>query len=175
MFNTFLKNKKGVATVEFTLTVGIFFMVILMFFELARITLISAYLDLSIAEASRLTRLASYQHDFSEKGDFNYQEVFIDNLRKSKFKFNECEDSCNFKVSVDYFDTPTGLADFVEFDEDGNPVENTRSSRKAKLARYSVSYDYKGLVSSVSGLLKDLVQHLVFERRFIMVQEYERD
>ncbi len=173
MIKHFFKNKKGTATVEFSLTVGIFFMVVFLFFELARITLISSYLDLAVAESSRLARIDSYNHDYS-KGHFDYQAAFTKHLNNGRFwKFiNFGDENNNITIKVDYADSVNDLLT-DNFRSQLDPSDKNKiklDTKGAALAKYSVKYEYVKWIPIVPSV----VTNPIFHREFVVVQEYER-
>lgn len=172
MIKQFFKNKKGTATVEFSLTVGIFFFVVFLFFELARITLISSYLDLAVAESSRLARIDSYNHDYS-KGHFDYQAAFTKHLNNGRFwkVINFGDENNNITIKVDYADSVDGLlADNFRSQLDPNTKQAKLDTRGAALAKYSVKYEYVNWIP----LVPSAVANPIFHREFVVVQEYEK-
>lgn len=68
----FIRNKQGVGTIEFALTVPFFLLLLSMVFELARISLLSAYLDFALSEASREAK-----NRYLGSGD--YRQIFEKN------------------------------------------------------------------------------------------------
>lgn len=174
MIKHFLKNKKGTATVEFSLTVGVFFFIIFLFFELARITLISSYLDLAVAESSRLAKIDAYEHDYS-KGHFNYQEAFTKYLRQGKLwkmiNFGEEKTENIITIKVDYADSVDDLlAGNFRSQIDDNTKKAIVNTQGAALARYSVKYEYMEWIP----LVPSVITKPIFQREFVVVQEYER-
>ena len=51
-----LTDKRGVSSIEFALTIPIFIFLVSLIFELTRIALLSAYLDLALSEATRAAK-----------------------------------------------------------------------------------------------------------------------
>lgn len=171
MLKKFLHDKKGTATVEFSLTVGIFFFIVFLFFELARIALISSYLDLAVAESSRLARIDAYQHD-PQTGGFDYKQAFEKHLKEGRLwkviNFGDTEN--NIKIEVKYAETIDDLlTDKFRADKPTDKKTGV-NSQGAALAKYSVEYEYKKWIP----LVPDVITKPIFSRQFVMVQEYER-
>lgn len=172
MLKKFLYDKKGTATVEFSLTVGIFFFIVFLFFELARIALISSYLDLAVAESSRLARIDAYQHD-PEKGGFDYRAAF-----EKRLKAGSLWDVINFgnkankiNINVDYAESLDAFLNgrFTQ-DQSEITIQSNTNSKGKVLALYSVQYEYTKWIP----IVPDFITKPIFSRRFLMVQEYER-
>ena len=160
----FIHNIKGVSTIEFALTIPIFILLLSMIFELARISLLSAYLDFALSESSREAKNRYL-------GSCDYQQIFADKLEKEKI-WQFLNSGGTFKISTKYTDNlDTLLANqyrMPTFDDQGNMVSPTGSS--AGLALYSFTYHYNAWVPLVP---RDWFSP-IFNREIIVVQEYER-
>ena len=78
----FLLNNRGVATVEFVLTIFWYLFIVFLIFECARVTLSVAYWDLALSEATRIaknqqaTDTQEGQHDYKSYS-FKYDYTFL--------------------------------------------------------------------------------------------------
>ncbi|MDP8079605.1 TadE/TadG family type IV pilus assembly protein [Phocoenobacter skyensis] len=174
----FFTNKKGVSSVEFTLTIGFFFTVVFLIFEFGRIALLSAYWDLTISEGIRLTRS-------QPAPDGDYAKL----LKKELIKQHQLREGHNMAlfvpenisidVKVNYadsiddlikgFEGKTGGFRAPKKDGEGNLIP--AAGIDASIANYHLEYKYKFLVGL--PFLGPMVDSL-FTRDIVMVQEYER-
>ncbi|WP_132690904.1 TadE/TadG family type IV pilus assembly protein [Volucribacter psittacicida] len=172
--NHFWKNKKGVSSIEFTLTIGVFLFVVFLILELARIVLLSAYWDLAIAEGVRITK--------NQKAvNGNYEELFKKNLIEQRNKYEnytlaylaESSDS-KIEVKVEYADTLNDLinGNFRQPTKDKNGNLISPTGKEASIASYTVNYNYKFLLPL--PMLAENWVNTLFQRKILIVQEYER-
>lgn len=149
----FIRNVKGVATIEFSLTIGLFILVLFMIAEGCRIALLSSYLDLSVSEASRFAK--------KNPAGTNYQQVFEQTLKNSNKFLTFLNQNSITEVSVKYA---------RNFDElVSNQFNGT--SAGSPFAQYTFNYKYKPLFFWVS---QSAVEPL-FTRKIVVLQEYEKD
>ncbi|HDR1197752.1 TPA: pilus assembly protein, partial [Pasteurella multocida] len=73
----FLRSTKGVASIEFTWTIGIYIFVVMLIFEFCRLAITTAYWDLAISESVRIAKNEQLQ-----SGD--YKTAFINALNKQR-------------------------------------------------------------------------------------------
>ncbi|OOH89014.1 hypothetical protein BMT54_07650 [Pasteurellaceae bacterium 15-036681] len=169
MLKKFLKDKTAATTVEFSLTIGIFLFIVLLFFELARIALISAYLDLAVAESARLARIDAYgYYDNNPERPFDYKDAFEKRLKEGKLwstlHFGNSTDKI-ITIDVKYADSPDDLIHDIF-----RGKERAFDSKEAQLAEYSVRYEYKKWIP----IVPDVLTKPIFIRKFVIVQEYEK-
>ncbi|WP_373778482.1 TadE/TadG family type IV pilus assembly protein [Glaesserella sp.] len=181
ILKNFVRSNKGTTTVEFVLTIVIYFTVVFMIFEWSRLTLASAYWDLAIAESTRISRAQE-----AEGG--NYEELFKKTLKEQRALQAESgmvmfmqiptqED----KVTVNYVDCTQGqnsnCLDALLNNQykqptmvDGQLVSPT--GELATLASYKLQAGYKPLIPMpfLSGSLSESI----LSREIVVVQEYER-
>ncbi|MGC6408600.1 TadE/TadG family type IV pilus assembly protein [Bisgaard Taxon 45] len=177
----FLRSSKGVASIEFTWTIGIYIFVVMLIFEFCRLAITTAYWDLAISESVRIAKNEQLQN-----GD--YKTAFINALHKQR----EAQGSSTLgylaqvqkgqiEINVEYVDcinAPTSCIDellkgnFLKKikDPSGNEVEP--SGILATLARYSLNYHYEFLIPL--PFLSKKVSESVLKREFITVQEHQR-
>lgn len=135
---TFLREKSGVLAIEVVLTISAYFMVIFMIFEMGRITITHAYLDLVVTEAARITKNLDLQGGSSERANELKQNIktnyhrYVDHNMMGVFAHSPL-DLTKLNVEVKYADKPDDL-----FDDKNTQVNNP----KARLGRYSIEYQY---------------------------------
>lgn len=160
----FLRNIQGVSSVEFALTVPFFILLLSMVFELARISLLSAYLDFALSEASREAK-----NRYLGSGD--YQQIFEKKLESEKI-WQFLNAGGTFQIQTDYADDLHALLNNryrqPTLDKDGKPISPTGSN--AGLARYSFTYQHDSWVP----LVPQEWFTPIFQRQIVVVQEYER-
>ncbi|WP_150539626.1 TadE/TadG family type IV pilus assembly protein [Actinobacillus vicugnae] len=149
----FIHNVKGVATIEFSLTIGLFILILFMIAEGCRIALLSSYLDLSVSEASRTTR--------KQPAGSNYEQTFNDSLKKHGSLWTFLNQESITEVKVKY---AKNLDDLVQ------QKFQTNASGVA-FAQYAFQYKYKPLFFWVP---QAAVEPL-FNRSIVVLQEYEKD
>ncbi len=161
-----LKNKQGVVTIEITLTVAFYFMIIFMIFEIGRLAITNAYWNYAVQNAVRETRLA----DLSKTGD--YETKFRDNIRDA-YK-NMTKDGVmglfasdikpnDISIHVDCANSITALANVSK----GNYGE----CKNMPLARYDLQFDYHFLIPL--PFIPEFANHF-FNQQVFVVQVNER-
>ena len=181
----FLSNTKGVAAVEFALTVGLFLFVFFMNLELTRLAITSSQWDLMIAQSVRAARNAKAE-------DGNYEKVFLQALEKQRgtypgmmnfFVYRQTKPfEIGKNVKIDYADCENDETTCIDAilnerfrqpkrDKDGKPIAPA-SGVNATLARYTLTYSYE--FDSVLPLLPKSWIENTLSRQFIVLQEYER-
>lgn len=180
----FLSNTKGVAAVEFALTVGLFLFVFFMNFELSRLAITSGYLDLSVAQSVRIARNAQTQNTGG-----NYEKVFTDTLNKylgspegTFMKFLLHTTSNDLKITVKYTDCESDQKKCIDALLDGKYMQPRKdangniispSGANVTLAYYQLdAYDFK--FKTVFPFLPKSWMSNTLNRNFIVVQEYGR-
>lgn len=182
----FIKNSKGASTVEFALTIGIFLAVVLSIFEFARMSILSAYMDLTITHAVRLTK--NDESIQTEKGhEYQYELRFKENLDKvvegiknqnKDFKFLDMNDQdiISFDVKYSKVGTTNFLQDFIDgsYKDTVDPNDPTKKipnpGQGSVLAKYSFQYKYKPMFFWMPSAISDPV----FNRQIVISQEYEK-
>ena len=181
MMRKFLSNIKGVSSVEFSFTVALYFFVVVLILEFCRLTIVTSYWDLAIAESVRIAK----NENLNSTG--NYEDVFRKALKEQRKLQGESTigylaqlQKNDFDISVKYVDCDTGrrcisaLLDEKfrqpKIGNDGKLI--SPNGRDATLARYSLRYDYEFLVP-LPFFPKSWTRSLL-NREFIVVQEYER-
>ncbi|WGE59746.1 TadE/TadG family type IV pilus assembly protein [Actinobacillus equuli] len=149
----FIRNVKGVATIEFSLTIGLFILVLFMIAEGCRITLLSSYLDLSVSEASRVTG--------KQEIGSNYQEIFEKNLKQKDSLWTFLNQDSITSIEVKY---ARNLDDLVQ-------QKFQTSASGAAFAQYAFNYNYKPLFFRVPSAAVEPI----FRRNIVVLQEYEKD
>lgn len=160
----FLAAKNGVSAVEFALTIPFFIFLVSLIFELVRIALLSAYLDLAISEGTRAAK-----NRYVASGD--YQRFFEQYLNRERL-WRVLNGDGEFKVEVKYADDVDGLVKEQyrqpQKTASGELISPTGAS--AGLASYSFDYHYSAWIP----LIPKLKISPIFKRRMVVVQEYER-
>ncbi|RGE48485.1 hypothetical protein MHD_05045 [Mannheimia granulomatis] len=149
----FISNIKGTSTIEFSLTIGLFVLVLFMIAEGCRIALLSSYLDLSISEASRFAK--------KNPAGSNYQEIFTQNIKSPDKLWTFLNQNAITEVTVQYANS---FDDLVSGRLHSNSVGSP-------FAQYTFKYKYTPLFFWVS---KTAVEPL-FTRNIVVLQEYEKD
>ncbi|MDO4698891.1 MAG: pilus assembly protein [Pasteurellaceae bacterium] len=171
--NVFIKNKMGATTVEFALTIGLFLAVIFAFFELARLSVLSAYMDLTLSQAVKATKN-------SRVTGADYEEAFRQNLtatlnhiqeENKGLKLLNMDNTNLIQFEVKYAESVSALVQ-GQFRQtlDQNNSKILEPGKEAALAEYSFQYEYQPLFF---WFPKTLIKPL-FQRRLIVLQEYER-
>ncbi|AKO48262.1 TadE/TadG family type IV pilus assembly protein [[Haemophilus] ducreyi] len=154
----FINNVKGVAVVEFSLTIGLFLFVLFMILEACRIVVLGSYLDLSVTEAARFARKMP-------AGTKEYKEVFEKHIQPPDTFWAFISHGEKVQAqSVQYFKTVEELV---------NKTSTTRqnTSTGSAFAEYSFEYKYKPMFFITP---EQAVQRL-FKRKIVVLQEYEKD
>lgn len=161
----FINNVKGVAVVEFSLTIGLFLFVLFMILEACRIVVLGSYLDLSVTEAARFARKMP-------AGTKNYKEVFEKHIQPPDTFWAFISHGGKVEVqSVQYFKTIKELADKTPTKLNSNSSSGSGSGSGSAFAEYSFKYPYKPMFFITP---EQAVQRL-FERKIVVLQEYEKD
>lgn len=175
----FISNEKGVSTVEFGLTVGIYFFVVMMIFEFCRLAISTTYWDLAIAESVRITKNTDNKtHDYASifKATLQAQKALQDSstmgylaqLGKNDFdvdvKYVHCPDErqCVNALLNKQFREPKKV--------NGKLVPPT--GQDATLAYYTLTYNYRFIVPL--PFIPKSWSESILNREFVVVQEYER-
>ncbi|WP_443091757.1 TadE/TadG family type IV pilus assembly protein [Basfia succiniciproducens] len=167
-----LSCRKGVSSLEFTLTVGLFFMVVFMILELARLTLFTSYWDYLLTESVRITK-----NQRAENND--YASLFRTVLEQQHqqqnnavLAFFDVRDE-KIDVKVEYAESVDDLVNEV-FRQPTivNGVAVSPTGADASIARYSLSYSYRFLVPL--PFISEQWINPMFNREIFVVQEYER-
>jgi tadE len=180
---TFVLNRNGVSTIEFTFTIGIYLFVVFMIFELARMVLVSAYWDSSIAESVRRARANQLNSVES-----NYTAAFLNELKNQKIlqdsspmgMFMLTSKNSLPIVDVKYVDCNQGLnkscvdALINGYFRDPNQFANNPDliGKGQVLAVYDLKYQYEFSVK-MPFLPKSWANNIL-QRRILSVQEYEK-
>ncbi|MFQ1048308.1 TadE/TadG family type IV pilus assembly protein [Avibacterium paragallinarum] len=157
---SFFKQKAGAATVEFTLTIVIFLAVLGSFLELARLSILSAYIDSSTVLAVREVK--------NTEGVNNYGSEVERKLNTEQRDWNWLNNS-KFSVQVRYYGR-------IGQEKPSDTVQNiinkreVNSPKKGIWAEYIVSYHYKPMFS---WFPKNIVNTMM-QRNLLVLQEYER-
>lgn len=158
MLKRFFKNEQGVAAVEFSLTIAFFIAMVLLIVELSRMAILSAALDLTVAGSVKQTKNIKSTDYFSEvESRFKEQLGVWDFLDKSN----------GFVIEVEYAANAAALIK--------NSTQKTPDSDHP-LAQYTVGYKYEPMFIWYPKIL-ELGKHIdpiVFTRRVVVTQEYER-
>ncbi|MGC7589353.1 TadE/TadG family type IV pilus assembly protein [Bisgaard Taxon 46] len=177
----FISNNKGVSTVEFGLTVAIYFFVVMLIFEFCRLAISTTYWDLAIAESVRIAK-----NDNSP--NHNYEDIFKKALgEQKKLQDNSTMgylaqlEKNGFKVGVKYVNCPdekkcvqallSGQYREPKKDSNGNIISPI-DGQNATLAHYTLTYDYKFAVPL--PFIPETWSQAILNREFVVVQEYER-
>ena len=183
----FLSNTRGVAAVEFALTVGLFLFVFFMNFELSRLALTSGYLDLGIAQSVRAAKNARASNN-------DYETTFRNALNSylgapegitMQFLMHKIKPG-GLTVQVKYVDcgAPDGSNDrtcisallngtFRQPKIENGKVVEPPSGRLATLAYYDIgTYQYE-FTTVFPFLPKSWIDNTL-NRKFVVLHEYER-
>ncbi|MDH2927795.1 pilus assembly protein [Lonepinella koalarum] len=168
-----LVNPNGVSSIEFSITIGVFFFVVFMIFELCRLAVISAYWDLAIAESVRIVKNQQAPNN-------DYATLFKKTLLEQRQSLESAtigllaEHRNSLEVEVKYVDSVEHLANqnFIQSEVTQNKQTSTSIGRNAALALYILKYNYSPIVP-LPFLPTSWTNHLL-ERKIVMVQEYER-
>ena len=183
----FLSNTKGVAAVEFALTIGLFLFVFFMNFEMTRLAVTSGYLDLGIAQSVRAARnaqAANHDYETTFKNALNSylgapegitMQFLMHKIKPGgldvKVKYVDCggvagsnDQTCISALLNGNFRQPTRAAD-------GTIIAPTGTL--ATLAYYDIgTYKYEFL-TVFPFLPKSWIDNTL-NRKFVVLHEYER-
>lgn len=149
----FVRLNQGSVTIEFALTIIIFLAILGAFLELARLCLLSAYLDSAVALT---TRAAKNNPEYTGQ---NYAQLVTEYL-ENEHKGWEWLDNGTITVDADYY---MDIDSFIT----GN---KSNTSLSQPLAEYKVNYTYNPMFSYFP---KDLVGTMM-SRKILVLQEHER-
>ena len=161
MIRRSVSREQGSITLEFSFIFIVFVFLVFLIFEVCRYLYISASVDLTLAEAARITSRTENNADYSA--------LFTRNVKEQSALLSMFIDPRDFTLKITYCSS-------VSRAMTGNC--STGNSSKFPLAVYSASYRYQPLLfafdnnSSVKQLLTSLNNSL--NRRLVYVQEYER-
>ncbi|QKJ88633.1 Flp pilus assembly membrane protein TadE [Paramixta manurensis] len=153
----FYREQRGVATIEFALTVVLFLFMVLFIAEMSRMAYVSSVIDLAISEAAKEGKNAP-----EENG--GYQRRFRNTLTEqggSLWFFLTNEDAV--EMSIHYANSVTEMADT-------GGTEGQAHTRGNALARYHLLYHYHPMFFPFPTNWASSL----FNREVIFVQEYER-
>lgn len=151
-----LRSRTGVASIEFSLTVLAFVFMIFFIAEIARLTYISAVIDLAVSEAGKEAKNAP-----ATKGS-DYSSRFKSRLEQSGgtlWHFLTKADEVNITISY-----ASSIADMV------NRGGNTTTYVEQPIARYLLVYRYHPMFFP----FPEYLTRSLLNREVIFVQEYER-
>lgn len=164
----FINNKGAVSSIEFTLTIGIFFLAFFMIFEFGRMAITSSYWDLAVAEGVRETKNSNLHNSGSDYGAELKQR-----LEKSYAQSHDsvmglfAVDHPKINVCVDYAEDINDMINVLK-----QPCISSQTDGKNQtLARYYITYKYDFLIPL--PFLGNFTNQM-FTRQFIVVQEHER-
>lgn len=148
--NDFKRNSHGVALVEFALTIVIFAVALGYFFELARLSFLSAYVDsassLVIREVKNTEGIKNYAQEVEERLNADDSVYWLNNGR--------------FDVSVKYFSSPNAIIN----------DESERNPKGSAWAEYTIVYHYNPMFGYMPiGFVTKMM-----ERRMLVLQEHEK-
>lgn len=156
--STFFRERKGVVAIEVGLTIGAYLMVIFMIFEMGRVAITHAYLDLVVTEAIRTTKNLDLRGQGVDKRIEALKKGIDDNYRhyigSSMMGVFAHSAPLNLKVEVNYADTIKDL------------LTKHSSDSNARLARYEISYNYD--FSIPLPFVPDSLK-TIFKRQFFVV------
>ncbi|AKJ41127.1 TadE/TadG family type IV pilus assembly protein [Pragia fontium] len=151
----FWRHREGVASIEFAMAFFGFFVMILFVAEIARLSYMSAVVDLAVSEAAKEAKNAK-QADSSA-----YQARFQTRLVSEGgrlWRFLSKEDA--IKIQVNFANS---ISDLLS-------NNYSASAKNSPLARYHLQYDYHPMFFPFPGVWADTL----LNREVIFVQEYER-
>lgn len=164
LIRNLIDARRGSATVEFSMTIGIFILVFFMIFELARLAFVSSYYDFMIAETVRVVKNTK-----AGNGDYasEFKKIITEQLKNNKsiltmFLFDVKEN--NIVVNVDYADS---VDDLVK-----ERFRRSSDGREAPIALYNVEYNYEFFARL--PLIPTSWTNNLFNRKILVIQEYER-
>lgn len=125
----FISTRRGVATIEFSLTALMFFTLILFFAEMMSITYISAAMDLVISEAAKKAK------NSSPAVNKNYADVFKKTLSQRQGLLERFMLSSDITVETHYCNSIDEL----------KTACSSKQAENNRIARYKFSYHYRPL------------------------------
>ncbi|MFI8416076.1 TadE/TadG family type IV pilus assembly protein [Serratia sp. NPDC078593] len=150
-----LKDRRGVATIEFALTVAIFIMLVLFMAESARLAYVSSVIDLAVSEAAKEAKNASAAQGGGYRARF---EKRLTEQGGALWGFLTHADAVSINIGY-----AQSIDDMVATGGGGN-------ARYRPLARYQLSYRYHPMFFPFPQLWADNLMN----REVIFVQEFER-
>lgn len=150
-----VKDRRGVATIEFALTVALFIMLVLFMAESARLAYVSSVIDLAVSEAAKEAKNASAAQAGGYRARF---EKRLTEQGGSLWGFLTRADAV--AINIGY---ASSIDDMVATGGGG-------SSRYRPLARYQLSYRYHPMFFPFPHMWADNLMN----REVIFVQEFER-
>ncbi|UAX43001.1 TadE/TadG family type IV pilus assembly protein [Pasteurella canis] len=176
-----LRNTNGVASIEFTLTIGIYIFVVMLIFEFCRLAITTAYWDLAISESVRIAK-----NEQLVSGD--YKTAFENALKEqrkvqgtSTLGYLAQLQKGNIDIDVKYVNCVTQQSKCVEELLNGNFIQPTKDSNGnevlpsgvlATLAYYSLTYNYEFLIPL--PFIPKVLSEAILKREFVAVQEHQR-
>lgn len=171
--NAFIRNKKGATTVEFALTIALFLAVIFAFFELARLSVLSAYMDLTLSQSVKATKNSRVSGADYEEAFRKHLTATLNHIQEENkgWKLLNMNNTNLIHFEVKYAES---VSDLVQgrFRQtlDTNKRKISDPGKNAALAEYSFQYEYQPVFF---WFPKTLAKPL-FQRRLVVLQEYER-
>lgn len=162
LLKPFLTNKKGAGTVEFSLTIVIFLVILGSLFELARLAILSAYVDssamLAIREVKNTENISDYATQVEDK---------LNTVQRDWSWLNNSQ----FQVNVKYYGNAnhTG-ANNIDVIQDMINGSGAATPKNAIWAEYFINYEYKPMFS---WFPKEIVNTMM-QRNILVLQEHEK-
>lgn len=153
----FCREQRGVASIEFSLTVMLFIIMVFFIAELSRMAYVSSVIDLAVSEAAKEGKNAPEDNG-------GYQRRFRNHLTEqggSLWFFLTREDAV--ELSIHYANSVSDMA------KTGG-TEGQQQTHNNALARYQLRYRYHPMFFPFPSAWADSL----FNREVIFVQEYER-
>ena len=152
----FIRDNEGAASIEFSLTVILFIFLVLFVAEIARLSYISAVIDLAVSEAAKESKNASAVDDGGYDNRFQKR---ITEQGGAIWGFLTRPDAVTMNIT--YADS---INDMI------NTGGSAGNSRYKPLARYYLEYKYSPMFFPFPEIWVDNL----LNREVIFVQEYER-
>lgn len=172
MKNQMRHKQKGIASVEFAVGFGAFFLLCITWIEIGYLAHVSAVTDVAIAEAAREAKVASLDHGNRQGSPQSFMRIFKHVVTEETERYGGLVDNDKFRFTVQYLDSVDDLeryqGDCRSKDDTAPEIECGRSKHSA-LALYAVEYDYTPIFSNL------IADPSVLRREVIVIQEYERD
>ncbi|MCL6268520.1 pilus assembly protein [Sansalvadorimonas sp. 2012CJ34-2] len=157
-----MRWERGVVAIEFAIGALAFFMMIFYWIEVSYMGFVSATVDFSVAEASRVARTAEYD---------DYRQIFRKTIKGADSVWSSLIDESKFDVDVRYF-KDIGSLNGCDTDFTAGACDGAGSPENQPLAVYRVSYPYQPIFAQ---LLFENTGAMNISREVITVQEYERE
>ncbi|TBL99657.1 TadE/TadG family type IV pilus assembly protein [Hafnia paralvei] len=152
----FIRDNEGAASIEFSLTVILFIFLVLFVAEIARLSYISAVIDLAVSEAAKESKNASAVDDGGYDNRFQKR---ITEQGGAIWGFLTRPDAVTMNI--------TYAGSIREMTDTGG---TSGDSRYKPLARYQLEYQYHPMFFP----FPDIWANNLLNREVIFVQEYER-